>query len=78
MVKIICCQVVCGRVFRAVLIQLSVAFLPQDEQNLDLQVCGALLVLEHSKQIYSWKPRNPVRHASILTTLAMIGNLIRL
>ena len=38
MVNVICCQVVLGRVLNLVLIQLSVAFLPQDEQNLDLHV----------------------------------------
>ena len=37
-VKVICCQVVLGRVFRLFLIQMSVAFLPQEGQNLDLQL----------------------------------------
>ena len=37
MVKVICCHLVLGRVLKAFLIQLSVAFLPHDEQNRDLQ-----------------------------------------
>ncbi len=36
--KSMCCQVVVGRVLKLFLIQMSVAFLPQDGQNLDLQL----------------------------------------
>jgi hypothetical protein len=44
MVKVICCHSVLGSILKVVLIQLSVAFLPQDEQNLDLQEWGALIL----------------------------------
>jgi hypothetical protein len=36
-VKVMCCHLVLGRVSNCVLIQTSVAFLPQEEQNFDLQ-----------------------------------------
>ena len=39
-VKVMCCHLVLGRVSNWVLIQTSVAFLPQEEQNFDLQEWG--------------------------------------
>jgi hypothetical protein len=39
-----CCHLVFGRELNCVLIQMSVAFLPQEEQNFDLQECGIFFV----------------------------------
>jgi len=50
MVKVICCQVVLGRVLKLVFIHESVAFLPQVGQNLDLQLWGTLMLFEHLGQ----------------------------
>lgn len=49
-VKVICCQTVSGNVFKAVWIQLSVPFLPQDEQKRDLHEWGAFTFIEQSLQ----------------------------
>ena len=49
-VKVICCQMVSGKVFKAVCIQLSVPFLPQDEQKRDLQEWGAFTFIKQSLQ----------------------------
>jgi hypothetical protein len=38
MVKVICCQEVLGKIWFCLCIQVSVAFLPQEEQALHLQV----------------------------------------
>jgi hypothetical protein len=38
MIKVMCCHVVLGRVLNPFFIQMSVAFFPQDGQNLDLQL----------------------------------------
>lgn len=37
-VKVMCCQVVLGRVFKLFLIQMTVVFLPQEGQHPDLQL----------------------------------------
>lgn len=50
-VKVICCQIVRGRVLNLDLIQLSVAFLPQEGHNLDLQEWGTLRVCLQKGQI---------------------------
>ena len=50
MVKVMCCQVVLGRVLKLFLIQMSVAFLPHEGQNLDLQLCGTLMFFEQVGQ----------------------------
>lgn len=76
MVKVICCQIVFGSVLRLVLIQLSVAFLPQEEQNLDLQEHGTLMLLLQPGQIKQWYPRKAVRHVRSLRTLMIMLILI--
>jgi len=40
MVKVMCCQEVFGRIWFCLFIHISVAFLPQEEQALHLQVKG--------------------------------------
>ena len=72
MVKVICCQVVSGSVLKLFLIQSSVAFFPQDEQNLDLQECGASMLWWHFGQTKKRYPRKRVLPTSTFSTLIMM------
>ena len=50
-VNVICCQRVLGKTLVVLLIQRSVCFLPQLEQNLPLQVKATDLALPHLLQV---------------------------
>ena len=57
-VKVMCCHAVIGKVLFVFSIQISVAFLPQDEQALVLHVWVIFFVKVHSglEQLYWWYP----------------------
>ena len=59
-VNVICCQRVLGKTFVAFAIQLSVCFLPHEEQNLPLHVNATVLLCEHSLQLYFLNPSSLV------------------
>ena len=76
MVKVICCQVVLGRIPFCFLIQSSVAFFPQDEQAFDLQEWGIRFTWVHLglEQWYSWWPRIICRQLkSLAIAIIMAG-----
>jgi hypothetical protein len=78
MVNVMCCHVVWGRVSKFVLIHTSVAFLPQDEQNLDLQEWGTFRVCPQRGHIKKWYPRKDVLQTKSFSTFEIIAGLIRL
>ena len=73
--KVICCQRVLGKTFVAFAIQLSVCFLPHEEQNLPLHVNATVLPCEHSVHLYFLNPSSLVLQASSLLTLNVIPSL---
>ena len=74
-VNVICCQRVLGKTFVAFAIQLSVCFLPHEEQNLPLHVNATVLLCEHSLQLYFLNPSSLVLQARRLLTLNVIPSL---
>ena len=75
MVKVICCQRVLGKTFVDLSIQLSVCFLPHEEQNLPLHVKATVLLCEHSLQLYFLNPSSFVLQASSLLMLNVMPSL---
>ena len=74
-VNVICCQRVLGKTFVAFAIQLSVCFLPHEEQNLPLHVNATVLPCEHSLHLYFLNPSSLVLQARSLLTLNVIPSL---
>ncbi len=73
-VKVMSC---CLRVLNLVLIQMSVAFLPQEEQSFALQEWGDFLFVEALGHTIRWYPKKRAPHMRRFRTLFIILNLIK-
>ena len=70
--NVICYQRVLGKTFIAFAIQLSLCFLPHEEQNLPLPDNATVLPCEHSLHLYFLNPSSLVLQARSLLTLNVI------